>query len=228
MDNQAQLSNGAHVATNTQNSLANILPGGLANPNDFYVQRDFDTLVKGVTKLLELGGYSLDDEGGHFKNTPIRWVQMMLKEFPGDEVDAESILGTTFTDGYKGIVVVKGIEFSSLCAHHLVPFYGRIHIGYLPNRSVVGISKFARLAEAYSHRITVQEVITRQICDAIDKVLDPRGVIVVVQAAHTCMIARGVRKTTTETVTSDVRGLFLINSAGCKDEFYAQISGSLR
>ena len=97
----------------------------------------------------------------------------------------------------------------------------------MPHRKVVGISKFARLAEAYGHQITVQEVITRQIADAIDATLHPKGVIVVIKALHTCMIARGIRKVDTQTVTSDVRGLFLVNSAGCKDEFMRQIQSSM-
>lgn len=183
--------------------------------------RDIELVVNGLIRSL---GYDPDDQ--HFKRTAERWASM-LNEFRNAEpfVSPESVLGTEFEDSYSGMVVVDRIKFSSLCAHHLAPFAGEAHIGYLPSGKVVGISKLARLVENVTHRITIQETATREIAAALNAVLQPRGAAVVLSAYHTCMTVRGIRSDAARTVTSSLSGAFLENAHGCRDEFYRLMGG---
>ncbi|MCS7257677.1 MAG: GTP cyclohydrolase I FolE, partial [Thermomicrobium sp.] len=120
-------------------------------------------------------------------------------------------------------VVVKGIEFYSLCEHHLLPFFGHVHIGYVPRGRILGLSKFARIVDLYARRLQVQERLTQQIAQAIQEVLDPQGVAVVADGIHLCMMMRGVEKQHARTTTSAMLGIFE-SSAGARDEFYRLLS----
>lgn len=150
--------------------------------------------------------------------TPMRVAKMYDELLAGYEKDPAAILNKTFDVdaagdhvNTSGIVIVKDIQFFSLCEHHLAPFYGKVSIAYLPKNKVVGLSKFARLVECYARRLQVQERLTKQIMEAIVQYLDPNGVMVVVEAEHTCMTMRGVQKPGSKTVTSRLYGVFFDN-----------------
>ncbi len=130
--------------------------------------------------------------------------------FAGIDDDPESHLTVTFAAEHDEMVMVRDIPFASLCEHHMVPFMGKVHVAYIPGEDgrITGLSKLARLVDAYARRLQVQERMTTQIADTMEKVLDPRGVLVVVEAEHLCMSMRGVKKPGTLTITSAVRGLF--------------------
>ena len=148
-------------------------------------------------------------------DTPARVARMYAEIFAGLHDDPERHLKTTFEADHDEMVMVRDIPIYSACEHHLIPFIGTAHIAYIPNENgrITGLSKLARLADLYARRPQVQERLTVQIADALDRVLEPRGVLVVVQAEHLCMSMRGVRKAGTTTVTSAVRGLFRTNTA---------------
>jgi GTP cyclohydrolase I len=161
-----------------------------------------------VRELLLAIGEDPDREG--LKRTPERVARALAEQFAGLYVDPGDVLETTFDEGHEEIVLVKDIEMYSVCEHHLVPFHGRAHVGYIPNSDgrITGLSKLARLVELYAKRPQVQERLTAQVADTLVRKLDPRGVIVVIEAEHLCMSMRGVRKPGARTVTSAVRGLF--------------------
>ena len=140
--------------------------------------------------------------------TPARVARAYAEMFAGLRQDPETVLSTTFDLGHEEMVLVRDIEVYSCCEHHLVPFHGVAHVGYIPNVDgrITGLSKLARLVEVYARRPQVQERLTTQIADAMVEHLDPRGVIVVIECEHLCMSMRGVRKTGARTVTSAVRG----------------------
>ena len=148
-------------------------------------------------------------------DTPARVARMYAEIFAGLHDEPERHLKTTFEADHDEMVMVRDIPIYSACEHHLIPFIGTAHIAYIPNENgrITGLSKLARLADLYARRPQVQERLTVQIADALDRVLEPRGVLVVVQAEHLCMSMRGVRKAGTTTVTSAVRGLFRSNDA---------------
>jgi len=153
-------------------------------------------------------------------DTPDRVARMYVNELcSGYHVDVSALLRTFDNDGYEGMVIVKDIPMTSLCEHHLVPFTGYAHIAYFPNGRVVGLSKVARVVGAYARRLQVQERLTKQIADALEEHLDPRGVMVVVEAEHLCMTIRGVQAPGTKTITSAVTGYFKENNDGEKTEF---------
>jgi GTP cyclohydrolase I len=144
-------------------------------------------------------------------DTPRRVVRAYEEWFAGYDADPEAILARTFedVDGYDDIVLVKDIPFESVCEHHMAPIVGKAHIAYLPSGRVVGLSKLARLVDAYARRLQVQEKLTQQISDALGAALAPRGVAVMVAAEHHCMSTRGVRRRGVETVTTRFTGAFL-------------------
>jgi len=159
-----------------------------------------------VREILRLIGEDPDREG--LADTPKR-VRVMYEEiFAGYEVDPREVLGVTFDERHEELVVVKDIVFYSQCEHHMAPFFGKAHIGYIPSGRIAGLSKFARLVEAITRRLQVQERITTEIADIFEEVLKPHGTMVVLEAEHLCMCARGVKKTGAKTVTSAVRGRF--------------------
>jgi GTP cyclohydrolase I len=170
-------------------------------------------------------GWAGDDPAREgVKATPDRVVRAFEEYFDGYSVDPEEILGRTFdeTDGYDEVVVLKDIRFESHCEHHLAPIIGKAHVAYLPNRRVVGISKLARLVEVYAHRLQIQEKMTAQIANTLEEVLQPRGVAVVVEAAHQCITTRGIHKPGVTMVTSRMLGAFRTD-ASTRREFLSII-----
>jgi GTP cyclohydrolase I len=173
-------------------------------------RRGFDAArVEAAVRELLIGvGEDPDREG--LRDTPARVARAYAEQFSGLGRDPCEVLRTTFDEGHDEMVLVKDIELWSLCEHHLVPFFGTAHVGYIPNEKgeITGLSKLARLVDLYAKRPQVQERLTTQVADALESVLSPRGVIVVVEAEHLCMSMRGVRKPGAKTITSAVRGLF--------------------
>jgi GTP cyclohydrolase I len=161
-----------------------------------------------VTEILIAIGEDVGRDG--LLNTPRRVAAMYEELFSGLHDDPARHLEVTFAAEHDEMVMVRDIPFASLCEHHLVPFLGKAHVAYIPAEDgrITGLSKLARLVDGYARRLQVQERMTTEIADAIDKVLAPRGVLVVIEAEHLCMSMRGVKKPGTVTVTSSVRGLF--------------------
>lgn len=161
-----------------------------------------------VSLLLQSIGEDTSREG--LQDTPKRVAKMYEELFSGYEQDPAAILSTVFNDEqHEELVLVRDIEFYSHCEHHMVPFHGVCHIAYIPNKSVVGISKLARLVECFAKRLQIQERMTKQIADAIMEHVGAKGVAVVIKASHLCMEMRGVKKPGTKTVTSAMRGVFM-------------------
>ena len=171
-----------------------------------------DQAMAAVTTLLEWIGEDPNREG--LAQTPRRVVDAYLEHCRGYQQDPIACLGTTFqeVDSYDEIVLLRGVRFESLCEHHLAPIIGRVDVGYLPSKRVVGISKMARVVEVFAKRLQVQERLTSQISKAIATALKPRGVAVVVEAVHHCMTTRGVHKPNVSMITSSMTGVFRDNS----------------
>ncbi|MGI5911488.1 MAG: GTP cyclohydrolase I FolE [Syntrophomonadaceae bacterium] len=164
-------------------------------------------IEKAVKLILEAIGEDVDREG--LLNTPRRVADMYEEIFAGLQVNPREFLQVSFTEYHDELVLVKDIPIYSLCEHHLLPFYGRAHVAYIPRGGkVVGISKLARVADTYAHRPQLQERLTSQIADCINDTLNPFGVGVIIEAEHMCMTMRGIKKPGSTTVTSAVRGLF--------------------
>lgn len=164
-----------------------------------------------VRKLLAMIGEDPDREG--LKETPLRFLKAWQEYTSGYRQSPEEIL-KSFEDGAQSVdemVIVRDIPVYSLCEHHLAPFFGRAHIGYVPDQRILGLSKMSRLVEVYARRLQVQERLTNQIADALDTHLQPLGVAVVIECRHMCMESRGVRHTGTATVTSALRGSIKTN-----------------
>jgi GTP cyclohydrolase I len=166
-----------------------------------------------VRTLLRWAGDDPDREG--LRDTPSRVARSYKEFFVGYGVDPFALLERTFeeTDGYDEIVLLRDIRLESTCEHHMAPIIGRVHVAYLPHRRVVGISKLARVVDAYAKRLQIQEKLTAQIANTIQDVLEPKGVAVVVEAAHQCMTTRGVHKPGVTMVTSRMLGAFRDNAA---------------
>jgi GTP cyclohydrolase I len=161
-----------------------------------------------VRTLLRWAGDDPDREG--LRDTPSRVARAYQEFFVGYDTDPVAVLERTFeeTDGYDEIVLLRDIRLESTCEHHMAPIIGRVHVAYLPHRRVVGISKLARVVDAYAKRLQIQEKLTAQIANTIQDVLEPRGVAVVIEAAHQCMTTRGVHKPGVTMVTSRMLGAF--------------------
>jgi GTP cyclohydrolase I len=170
-----------------------------------------------VRTLLRWAGDDPDREG--LKATPDRVVRSYEEFFSGYGQDPEEILARTFEEiaGYDDMVVLRGIRFESYCEHHMVPIIGIAHIGYLPNDRVIGISKLARVLEIFSKRLQIQEKMTAEIANTIDRVLKPQGVAVVIEGEHQCMTTRGVHRPGVNMVTSQMMGVFRDNEATRKE-----------
>jgi GTP cyclohydrolase I len=173
-----------------------------------------------VKEILKLVGENVEREG--LLDTPARVTRMYEEIFAGYEVDPREVLGVTFDEQHEELVIVKDIVYYSQCEHHMAPFFGKAHIGYLPSGKIVGLSKLARLVEAVTRRLQVQERITSQLADILEEELAPHGVMVVVEGEHLCMCARGIKKPGSTTVTSAVRGEFR-SSAALRSEFLTLI-----
>jgi GTP cyclohydrolase IA len=161
-----------------------------------------------VAELLEAVGEDPSRDG--LAATPSRMAAMYEELFAGNDQDPGAHLTVSFAAEHDEMVMVRDIPFASLCEHHMIPFIGRAHVGYIPGDAgrITGLSKLARLVDDYARRLQVQERMTTQIADTLERVLEPRGVLVVVEAEHLCMSMRGVKKPGTLTITSAVRGLF--------------------
>ena len=166
---------------------------------------DLDRIEKAIRELLIGAGEDPDREG--LQRTPRRVARMYAELFAGLKVDPAEYLKTAFTEKYDDLVVLRDIPFHSMCEHHLMPFEGKAHVAYLPDGQVVGISKLARVVDGFAHRPQVQERLTSQIADLLMAKLHAKGVAVVIEATHTCMTCRGVKKAGSVMVTSAVRGL---------------------
>ena len=169
---------------------------------------DQGRIEKAVREILEAIGEDPDRDG--LQRTPERVARMYAEIFGGIEEDPAGLLEVTFEAGHDEMVMVRDIPLYSACEHHLTPFVGKAHVAYIPNHDgrIIGLSKMARIVDTFARRPQVQERLTTQVADCIEQVLEPRGVLVVVEAEHLCMSMRGVKKPGTLTVTSAVRGLF--------------------
>ena len=173
-------------------------------------------LAEKYKEILDILGENSDREG--LLKTPQRVAKAMQFFMQGYEQDAERILSSAmFTEDYRQMVIVKDIDFYSLCEHHLLPFFGKAHVAYIPNKKITGLSKIARVVEVFARRLQVQERLTTQIKECIQHTLDPMGVIVVIEAQHLCMQMRGVQKQHSITTTSDFTGVF--QQAKTREEF---------
>ncbi|GIN21051.1 MAG TPA: GTP cyclohydrolase I FolE [Bacillus bacterium] len=169
---------------------------------------DRKQIEEAVRMILEAIGEDPNREG--LLDTPKRVAKMYEEVFAGINIDPEQYFETIFGEDHEELVLVKDIPFYSLCEHHLVPFFGKAHVAYIPrNGRVTGLSKLARAVEAVARRPQLQERITSTVADAIMKKLEPHGVMVIIEAEHMCMTMRGVKKPGSKTVTSAVRGIFL-------------------
>lgn len=168
---------------------------------------DREKIKKGVELILEGIGEDKNREG--LVETPDRIARMYEEIFSGMEMDTEEILSKTFTVDNNEMVIEKDIVFYSTCEHHFMPFYGKAHVAYIPDGKVVGLSKLARTVEVYAKRPQIQEQLTGQIADALMEHLNPKGVVVMMEAEHMCMTMRGVKKPGSKTVTFAMRGAFL-------------------
>ena len=163
-------------------------------------------IEQAVKLLLEGIGEDVDREG--IKDTPERVARMYEELCAGMYQNPEEHLSRTFSCENQEVVIEKDITFYSTCEHHLMPFYGKVHIAYIPDGKVVGISKLARTVEVYARRLQIQEQMTHQIADAVESCLNAKGVLVMVEAEHMCMSARGIKKPGSKTVTFSTRGIF--------------------
>jgi GTP cyclohydrolase I len=181
---------------------------------------EFEKLVR---RELELIGEDPNREG--LRRTPQRVANSLAWLTRGYDMDVRDVVGSAvFTEEHSSMIMVRDIELYSLCEHHMLPFFGRAHIAYIPDGKIVGLSKLPRLVEMFARRLQVQERLTEQIAQAVQDVLEPKGVGVVIEAMHLCMMMRGVQKQNSQTVTSAVRGIFR-NDARTREEFLALAYG---
>lgn len=184
-----------------------------------------DELASHYKSIIELLGEDPSREG--LLKTPMRVAKAMQILTRGYTQDAHKVLlDALFEEKYSQMVIVKDIDFFSLCEHHMIPFYGKVHVAYIPNGYITGLSKIARVVDIFSHRLQVQERMTLQIKDCIQETLKPLGVMVVVEAKHMCMQMRGVEKQNAITTTSDFSGAF--NQAKTREEFMNLLRGDVK
>lgn len=162
-----------------------------------------------LQSLFTLFGEDSSRDG--LQDTPFRFIKALAEHMAGYSENPALHLEKTFDVEHNDLVLVKDIPFNSLCEHHLAPFVGKVHIAYIPNQKITGLSKFGRVVEGFAKRLQVQERLTQQIADAIEEVLEPQAVAVIIEAEHTCMSGRGIKKHGASTVTSTMRGLFKEN-----------------
>lgn len=190
-----------------------------------YNQENLDKMSLNFRNTLSLLGEDVTREG--LEKTPMRVAKALSFSTAGYQMDAIEILKSAlFNEDHEEMVIVKDIELYSMCEHHMLPFYGRAHIGYLPNGKITGLSKIARVVDVFARRLQVQERLTCQIKEAIQEALQPHGVAVVIEAKHLCMMMRGVQKQNSSTTTSSFTGVFMDNYTTRK-EFLNLVSSKL-
>ena len=179
-----------------------------ANENKKMIRPSAEEAKEAVRTLIRWAGDDPSREG--LLDTPQRVIEAYREFYAGYEEDPEAVLSRTFEEvaHYDEVVLLKNMDFESHCEHHMVPIIGRAHIAYLPDRKVVGLSKIARLLDVYAKRLQTQELMTSQIADTLERTLKPRGVAVIIDAAHECMSTRGVHKANSTTVTTQMRGIY--------------------
>ena len=183
-----------------------------------------EELKENITNVINLLGEDTDREG--LVKTPERAAKAMKFLTSGYSMDPKEILeGAMFKEDYKEMVIIKDIELYSLCEHHMLPFFGKAHIAYIPNGHIVGLSKIPRVVDVFARRLQVQERLTEQILECINDTLKPQGVAVVIEASHMCMMMRGVQKQNSTTTTSGFRGAF--KESNTRNEFLKLIASSL-
>lgn len=188
-------------------------------------EMDFDKIQRSTTKILEAIGENPEREG--LLKTPSRVAKAYAEILAGYRMNPEELINNAlFSVVYDEMVIVKGIEFYSMCEHHMLPFYGVAHVAYIPSGKVIGLSKIPRIVEMYSRRLQVQERMTLQIADFIQEVLKPKGVAVVVEGKHLCMMMRGVKKHEASMTTSHMLGVFR-EQLPTRMEFLNRISAEL-
>ena len=183
-----------------------------------------DEIKNNFERIIDLLGEDKDREG--LKKTPLRAAKAMKFLTQGYKIEPNQILqNALFDEDYNEMVIVKDIELYSLCEHHLLPFFGKAHIAYIPDGKIVGLSKIPRVVDVFSRRLQVQERLTEQVLDCINETLEPIGVGVVIEASHMCMMMRGVQKQNSTTTTSGFRGSF--KETDTRNEFLKLVSSSL-
>lgn len=192
------------------------------NPSNYPVDERNPEVEEHYRQILGLLGEDAEREG--LEKTPQRVARAMQTLTRGYRMDPKAVLNSAkFKEDYSQMVIVKNIDFYSLCEHHMLPFFGKVHVAYIPNGYITGLSKIARVVDIFSHRLQVQERMTLQIKECIQETLNPLGVMVVVEAQHMCMQMRGVEKQNSITTTSDFTGAF--NQAKTREEFMNLIRG---
>ena len=178
-------------------------------------------LQNAVRNILSSIGEDPEREG--LKATPERVQRMYIELCAGYGMDLEKVInGAVFNEDCKSMVLVRNISFYSLCEHHMLPFYGKIHVAYFPDGKIIGLSKIPRIVEMFARRLQVQERLTEQVCGALDEVLHPKGIAVLTEGIHMCSVMRGVRKESAELITTRFTGVFR-EQTDLRDEFYRLI-----
>lgn len=191
-----------------------------SNPSNYPIDERNSELEEHYRQILGLLGEDVEREG--LIKTPQRVARAMQTLTRGYRMDPKAVLNSAkFKEDYSQMVIVKNIDFYSLCEHHMLPFFGKVHVAYIPNGYITGLSKIARVVDIFSHRLQVQERMTLQIKECIQETLNPLGVMVVIEAQHMCMQMRGVEKQNSITTTSDFTGAF--NQAKTREEFMTLI-----
>ncbi len=185
-----------------RSGLATVDPDDMETDNA--TQVEFEGLIR---RQLEILGEDPDRDG--LQKTPSRVAKSMAWLTRGYDLDARQVIGDAmFEENHENMVMVRDIEMYSMCEHHMLPFFGKVHVAYIPNGKIVGLSKLPRVVDVFARRLQVQERLGEQIANALDEVLQPKGVGVVIEAVHLCMMMRGVEKQSSRTITSSLRGLF--------------------
>ncbi|MEC1521890.1 GTP cyclohydrolase I FolE [Neobacillus niacini] len=202
-------------------SLINKYPDLAQGPINEHQYDQTSQIIHGIKKLIQLCGDDPERDG--LIETPYRVLKAYLEYTEGNHENPMLHLEKTFDVNHQELILVRDIEFHSLCEHHFAPFFGVAHIGYIPKTKITGLSKIARMVEGYAKRFQVQERLTNQLADAMEIVLEPQGTMVVIEAKHMCMCGRGIKKTSASTTTTAVRGYFA-DRADARSEFLSLLN----